>query len=242
MYFHGMLFLKLILLIQAHFLRTYYPDVDVPAELIREQVGEEAKLEDSLRAFDPLFGDILTSFHVSDGLKRPRSFMAFPMGENGCDLSEYISQPLARRRINATLDFSNIEFSAEGRIITEPSHYPAKKFETPICQIVSSPTSSDFSKGTFLYFDRKGLSRRAETVVGVRTFSSTSLSSLSLPSTKQSKRAAFIEVKEIDSVNPSKLDGHVAVDVQIHSSLEYAVLVNDQGDIFRHTLLSGNSM
>jgi hypothetical protein len=65
--------------------------VDVPAEIIREQVGEEAKLDDSLRAFDPLVGDLLTSFHVSDGSKRPRSFMAFPMGENGCDLSEYIS-------------------------------------------------------------------------------------------------------------------------------------------------------
>jgi hypothetical protein len=63
---------------------------------------------------------------------------------------------LEGRWINATLDFSNIEFSAEGKIITEPSHYPAKKFETPICQIVSSPTSSDLSRGKFLYFDRKG--------------------------------------------------------------------------------------
>jgi hypothetical protein len=63
-----------------------------------------------------------------------------------------------------------------------------------------------------------------------------------LPSPKQNKRAAFIEIKEIDSINSSELDGHVAVDVQIHSSLEYAALVNDQGDIFRHTLLSGNSM
>ncbi|KAH9996898.1 hypothetical protein BJV77DRAFT_1065655 [Russula vinacea] len=182
----------------AHFLRTYYPDVDVPAQLIREQVGEEAKLEDSLCAFDPLAGDLLTSFHVSDGSKRPCGFMAFPMGENGCDLN-----------------FSNIEFSAEGRVITEPSHYPAKKFETPIRQIASSPASSDFNK---------------ETMVGVRTFSSTSLSSLSLPTSKQSKRTAFIEVKEIDSIDTSKLGGHVAVDVQIHSSLEYAALVNDQGN------------
>jgi hypothetical protein len=66
--------------------------MDVPAELIREQVGEEAKLEDSLRAFDPLVGGLLTSFHVSDGSKRPWGFMAFPMGENGCDLSEDISR------------------------------------------------------------------------------------------------------------------------------------------------------
>src|SRR6267154_2009044 len=78
------------------------------------------------------------------------------MGESGCALSEDISHLLTRRRrINATIDFSNLEFSADGRIITEPSHYPAMKFETPICQIVSSPTSSTFSKGTFPYFDKE---------------------------------------------------------------------------------------
>jgi hypothetical protein len=215
--------------------------VDVPSELIREQVNEEAKLEDSLRAFDPLVGDLLAPFHVFDGSKRPCGFIAFPMGESGCDLSEDISHLLATRRINATIDFSSLEFSADGRIITEPSHYSAMKFETPICQIVSSPTSSNFSKGTFPYFDKGGLSRRAETVVGVRTFSSTTLLSLSLPTSKQSKRTAFVEIEEIDTVNTLKLNGHVAVDVRIHSSVEYAALVNDQGDMFKHTLRSGSS-
>jgi len=66
----------------------YYPDVDIPAELIREQIGVEARLEDSLRVFDPLVGELVTSFHVSDGSKQPRGFIAFPMGESGCDLSE----------------------------------------------------------------------------------------------------------------------------------------------------------
>jgi hypothetical protein len=127
--------------------------VDVPSELIREQVNEEAMLEDSLRAFDPLVGDLLAPYHVFDGLKRPWSFIAFSMGESGCDLSEDVSHLLARCRINATVDFSNVKFSADGRIITEPSHYPAMKFETPICQIVSSPPSS---KGTFPYFDKDG--------------------------------------------------------------------------------------
>ncbi len=215
--------------------------MDVPSELIREQVSEEAKLEGSLRAFDPLVGDLLASFHVFDGSKRPWGFMAFPMGESGCDLSEHISHFLVRRRINATIDFSNLEFSAEGRIITEPSHYPATKFETPIRQIVSCPTSSNFSKGRFPYSDKEILSCRAETVVGVRTFSSTALLSLSLPTSKQSKRTAIIEVEEIDSINTSKLNGRVAADVRIHSSLEYAALVNDQGSVFKHTLLSGSS-
>ncbi len=69
--------------------------MDVPSELIREHVNEEAKLEDSLSAFDPLVGDLLTSFHVFDGSKRPWGFIAFPMGESGCDLSEDISYHLA---------------------------------------------------------------------------------------------------------------------------------------------------
>ena len=125
--------------------------MDIPAELIREQVGVEAQLEDSLRVFDPLVGDLVASFHVAEGSKRPWSFIAFPMGESGCDLSENISHS-ARRRANVISDFSSIDFSAEGNIITEPSHYPVKTFETPICQIVSSPVSSDLSKGTFSYF------------------------------------------------------------------------------------------
>ncbi|KAI0256907.1 hypothetical protein BJV78DRAFT_1307686 [Lactifluus subvellereus] len=115
----------------AHFLRTYYPDVDVPAELIREQVGVEAQLEDSLRAFDPLVGDLVASFHVSDDSKRRWSFMAFPMGATGCDLN----------------------------------------------------------------------------------------------------------IKEIGSFDRSNLNGHLGIDAQIHSSLGYAALVNDQGHVFRHTLL-----
>jgi hypothetical protein len=136
---------------QAHFLRTYYPDVDIPAELIREQVGVETQLEDSLRVFDPLVGGLVTSFHVPNGSKKPRSFMAFPMGENGCDLSEGTSH-LAGRWTNIVLDVSSIDFTAEGNIITEPSHYPVKTFETPIRQIVSSPVSSDLSKGIFPIF------------------------------------------------------------------------------------------
>jgi len=97
------------------------------------------------------------------------------------------------------------------------------------------------AKVHFPYFDKGSLSRRAETVVGVRTFSSTSLLSLSFPTSKQSKRTAFIETEEIGSVNTSKLNEHVAVDVRIHSSVEYAALVNDQGDVFKYTLRSGSS-
>jgi hypothetical protein len=64
--------------------------VDAPTEFILEQVGVEAKLEGSLRAFDPLVGDLIASFHISDGSKKRWSFVAFPMDESGCDLSRVL--------------------------------------------------------------------------------------------------------------------------------------------------------
>ncbi|KAF8272032.1 hypothetical protein EI94DRAFT_1718869 [Lactarius quietus] len=59
--------------------------------------------------------------------------MAFPMGENGCDLN-----------------LSSIEFSFEDGIIAEPTHIPAKTFRTPICQIVTSPASDDPDRETMI--------------------------------------------------------------------------------------------
>ncbi|KAI9467058.1 hypothetical protein BJY52DRAFT_42817 [Lactarius psammicola] len=189
----------------AHFLRTYYPDVDVPAKLIREQVATEARLDDSLRTFDPLLGDLVTSFDVLAGSKRWQTFMAFPMGESGCDLN-----------------FSSIEFSAEGNIVTEPIHSPARKFRTPICQIVPSPVSDDLDR---------------ETVIAVRTQSSVSLLSLSSP---VSRAAAFPGIRDVGSWNRLSLDGHMAVDVQFHCSLKNVILVNNLGHVFRHALHSDN--
>ncbi|KAH9035298.1 hypothetical protein EDB84DRAFT_1485775 [Lactarius hengduanensis] len=186
----------------AHFLRTYYPDVDVPAELIREQVATEAQIGDSLRTFDPLLGDLVTSFDVSASSKRWRTFMAFPMGENGCDLN-----------------FSRIEFSAEGSIITEPTHSPARTFRTPIFQIVPSPASDGPDR---------------ETVIAVRTHSSVSLLSLSLPMSA----AAFPVIRDVGSFDRLSLGGHMAIDVQFDCSLGNVILVNNLGHVFKRTLLS----
>ncbi len=140
--------LRLLGTCQAHFLRTYYPDLDVPTELIREQIATEARLDDSLHAFDPLLGDLVTSLSVPAGSKKWRTFMAFPMGESGCDLSR-VHSVYPRRKSNASPDFSGIEFSAEGTIITEPTHSPVRTFKTPICQIVPSPMSDDPDRGNF---------------------------------------------------------------------------------------------
>ncbi|KAI0273383.1 hypothetical protein BC834DRAFT_840342 [Gloeopeniophorella convolvens] len=202
----------------AHFIRTHYPDVDIPAELIREQVGAEIQAENSLRSFDPLSGDLVTSFHLPNASKKWLTFMAFPMGETGCELSEVHGYRRGDAGLTLFEDFSNVEFSVKHGIFVEPSHRPVKAFDTPLLQLVSSPPSNDSDK---------------EPVLAVRTFSSTTLLSLSMPHLKLSKKASSIEISEIGSFSRSDLDDHLAVDVRIQRSLELALLVNSQGGIFR---------
>ena len=78
-------------LVKAHFLRTHYPDVDIPSELIREQLAVESHLEDSYDEFDPYTGQLMASLSYNDGARMHSSFLAFPTGETLNELSELLS-------------------------------------------------------------------------------------------------------------------------------------------------------
>jgi len=78
-------------LVKAHFLRTHYPDVDIPSELIREQLAVEAHLEDNYDEFDPYAGQLMASLSYNDGAQMHYSFLAFPTGETLNELSELLS-------------------------------------------------------------------------------------------------------------------------------------------------------
>lgn len=54
----------------ANFIRTYHPDVDVPSELIREQLMEAVEYTDGLRDSDPHAGSLLESVLASDSHNR----------------------------------------------------------------------------------------------------------------------------------------------------------------------------
>jgi hypothetical protein len=82
----------------AHFLLTDY-SMDV-ADPLRGQVVTEARLGDSLRAFDTLLGDLVTSLSMS------ANFHGGPICLN------------TLRRCSPV--FSSIEVSAEGSVITQP--------------------------------------------------------------------------------------------------------------------------
>ncbi|KAI0030758.1 hypothetical protein K488DRAFT_53551 [Vararia minispora EC-137] len=105
----------------AHALRTYYPDIDIPAELFREQIESEVRREDALQTLDPSLGNVMDTLYFNESRSKTSGVLAFPMGETGCDLN-----------------LSAMEFAKTGKIIFRPSAAPAQTFSTPIRQIRAS--------------------------------------------------------------------------------------------------------
>ncbi|KAG6868232.1 hypothetical protein C0993_005932 [Termitomyces sp. T159_Od127] len=100
----------------ANFLRTYHPDLDIPAELIRDELFQDAKITESLQTFDPYTRNLLQPV-VADEL----AYLAFPMGE-----------------LNRDLNISPFRDSGDG-ILFEPSAHPSRTFDTPIQHIAATP-------------------------------------------------------------------------------------------------------
>ena len=76
---------------QAHFLREHFPDVDITAELIRDEIVTDATISHKLEAFDPYMGNLLESICCRVGQSKQAAFLAFPMGDLNGDLSGCLS-------------------------------------------------------------------------------------------------------------------------------------------------------
>ncbi|TFK42498.1 hypothetical protein BDQ12DRAFT_278405 [Crucibulum laeve] len=113
----------------ANFLRTYLPDVDIAAELIRDQVAEDIKVTCSLDLFDPYAGNTLHVVLDSRAESRLSGFLTFPMGE-----------------VNRELNLSSFAVGNDDKMRIKPSTTPIRTFNTPIRQVEGS---SSFS-GSFL--------------------------------------------------------------------------------------------
>jgi hypothetical protein len=74
------------LLLQANFLRTYLPDVDVTSELIREHLAEDIAMSRMLEKFDPHLGNLLDVFRPESTPSQP--YLLFTTGEANCNLSK----------------------------------------------------------------------------------------------------------------------------------------------------------
>jgi hypothetical protein len=68
----------------VQFLRTFYPDIDIPSELTREEVKEDAQEGHFLEEFDPYASNTLAMIH---GSRRHPFYLGFPMGETRRSLS-----------------------------------------------------------------------------------------------------------------------------------------------------------
>uniref|UniRef100_A0A8H7Y4I7 Uncharacterized protein n=1 Tax=Psilocybe cubensis TaxID=181762 RepID=A0A8H7Y4I7_PSICU len=100
----------------ANFLRTYLPDVEIPSELIRDQLLEETQICDDLEVFDPYSGNLL---EVSTSPQDPNSaLLLFPTGDTNRDLTITYVRSLKPRSI-----------------LFRPTPTPLWSFSTPIQQI-----------------------------------------------------------------------------------------------------------
>ncbi|KAH9945903.1 uncharacterized protein BXZ73DRAFT_37424 [Epithele typhae] len=104
----------------AHFLRTHYPDVDVPAELIQEHITAEEKEAASRKKNDISAGNLVDLLSTRLYNKH-RTYAAFPMGETGCQLNV------------------SLVTTEHQQVVLKPATAPAYSFDTPIRHITASP-------------------------------------------------------------------------------------------------------
>ncbi|EMD38295.1 hypothetical protein CERSUDRAFT_113464, partial [Gelatoporia subvermispora B] len=128
----------------AHFLRTVYPDVDIGAELIREEIVGHVREERERRRHDPYMGNMVQVFHC--GRTRQET--------------TYIGSPTGQR--NNELNISSVLFSKQKNTTLKPCITPVHSFETPIQQIIASSAINEADEPVH------------GTVLGVRTYTSTS--------------------------------------------------------------------
>ncbi|GAW01172.1 mitochondrial carrier [Lentinula edodes] len=104
----------------ANFLRTYFPDIEIAAELVREELSTDAQFTRDLEQYDPFSRNVLELLYMPNLPDTPK-FLAFPMGVTGSDLSIY--------SLNGLGD-NNMSFQASSETV--------KSFTTPVLQLVSS--------------------------------------------------------------------------------------------------------
>ncbi|KAJ3934468.1 MAG: hypothetical protein NXY57DRAFT_890064 [Lentinula lateritia] len=105
----------------ANFLRTYFPDIEIAAELVREELSADAQVTRDLEQYDPFSRNVLELLYMPNLPDTPK-FLAFPMGVTGSDLSIY--------SLSGLQDNNNMSFQASSKTV--------KSFTTPVLQLVSS--------------------------------------------------------------------------------------------------------
>ncbi|KIJ69031.1 hypothetical protein HYDPIDRAFT_184954 [Hydnomerulius pinastri MD-312] len=188
------------------YLRTYFPDADFPADLVGGELASEAKDTRDLEAFDPFSGNllgVLPSHHTQDGY-----IAAFPMGEPGRELN-----------------LSPLDPSGSENIIFNPSGVPSFTFETPIQQISSAVTPSQWTVNPFSF-------------LMARTYTSASL----LQVVAQKGESSFKVTRELDITKSDTGDVPI-LDARILAAGPDIIAVNRDGGVYRcNTYQGGKAM
>lgn len=71
---------------KIEFLRTNYPDVDVPFDLLQEEIYADNK---ELNEFDPYQGNQIAQLPLLDKNQCVLDFICTPVGETGSELSKH---------------------------------------------------------------------------------------------------------------------------------------------------------
>jgi hypothetical protein len=66
----------------------YFPDIEIPAELIRDEIDADARISRKLEKYDPYAGNLLEAVQCQVGPVSQATFLCFPMGESNQELSE----------------------------------------------------------------------------------------------------------------------------------------------------------
>ncbi|KAJ7087172.1 hypothetical protein B0H15DRAFT_781592 [Mycena belliarum] len=195
----------------ANFLRTFVPDIDIPAELIRDEITKDAKILREFEDFDPYAGNQLEPIIRWDSSSKQSSFLAFPVGE-----------------LKRDLNVSPFVYSKEGGACLKPSPQSIRTFDTPIQQISASKCIGQ-KQGSHTFWNEKITSHNLlASYLLVRTFGTTSLLEFK---TSGSASNPAMHVEELGSITSSATGGMQAVDVKIAATPLDMTLVNNQGAV-----------
>lgn len=127
--------------VQAHFLRAHFPDIDVPAELLRDELTEVLANQRNLQEYDAFEGSLLQPVRCWEGPRKLSAFIAHPVGDLSNSLCEYRNRILSCAYTNWYLGITRLAPDAPHETQQVPSSQSCWTSSTPIRQIaVSGPT------------------------------------------------------------------------------------------------------
>ncbi|KAH0827044.1 hypothetical protein J3R83DRAFT_4727 [Lanmaoa asiatica] len=193
------------------YLRTYFPDVEFPSELLGSMLEADARKMRRLKTFDPFLGnllEIIPSHHTQND-----STVVFPMGELGSELSE--DDHILHVGYSVLPDISHFSSDRLGNMVFNPAGSPSFTFETPILQISSAAGPSEW------------IATPSSTLL-IRTHTSSSL--LHVEHSKVTR--------ELD-ITRSETRGIPIVDSRILASGPDIVVVDRSGKVYKCTTYPG---